>query len=53
MIEMADYAIVPYGLKNQLSLSGNIFIVNEKEMFSEKVLDKVLELCEKMEGLYE
>ena len=53
MIGNADYAIIPYGLKNQLSLSGNIFIVNEKEMFSEKVLDKVLELCKEMEGFYE
>ena len=53
MIEKADYAIVPYGLKDQLRLSGNIFVVNEKDLFSEKVLCKVLELCEKMEGFYE
>lgn len=53
MIEKANYAIVPYGLKDQLRLSGNIFVVNEKDLFSEKVLCKVLELCEKMEGFYE
>lgn len=50
MIEKADYAIVPYSLRNKLSLSGNIFVVNEKDIFSEKVLDKVLELCKKTES---
>ena len=45
MIEKSDYGIAPKGLEDKLNKENGIDIIGDNEMFSEKVLEKVISIC--------
>lgn len=46
MIEKSDYGIAPKGLEDKLNKENGIDIIGDNEMFSEKVLEKVISICD-------